>query len=224
MSFNTPDSAEAHSSPIEHCFSRGGKVKRQRADELTELLQEWRGGDRAALDSLLPIVYRELLRLAHFQMRQERPEHTLQSSALVHETYMRLVGLNPPNWESRTHFFAIAAQLMRQILVDHARRYRSGKRGGGVEVLSLEDSDVSEFGTDKGPDIVAIDDALQSLSKIDDRKARVVEMRFFGGLNFEEIAEVLKVSAATVARDWSTARAWLHREISRSKPDSAFDH
>ena len=196
-------------------------MKRERADELTELLQEWRSGDRAALNSLLPIVYRELLRLARFQMRRERPEHTLQSSALVHEAYMRLVGLNAPKWESRTHFFAIAAQLMRQILVDHARRYRSGKRGGGVEVLSLEDSDVSEFGTGKEPDIVAIDDALQSLAKIDERKARVVEMRFFGGLNFEEIAEVLKVSAATVARDWSTARAWLHREISRSNSDSA---
>ena len=190
-------------------------MKDETPEELTQLLQEWRGGNRTALDSILPIVYRELLRLARFQMRQERPGHTLQSSGLVHETYMRLVGMNLPDWESRNHFFAIAAQLMRQILVDHARRYRARKRAGSWDVLSLDDSGV-EFGTDHEPDIITIDDALQALAKIDERKARVVEMRFFGGLNFDEIAQVLSISAVTVARDWSTARAWLHREIGRT--------
>jgi RNA polymerase sigma factor (TIGR02999 family) len=149
-------------------------------------------------------------------MRGERPGHTLQSSALVHEAYLRLVEMNPPDWESRSHFFAIAAQLMRQILVDHARRYRARKRGGSCNMLSLDDSEIIGLGTVNEPDIIAIDDALQTLAKFDERKARVVEMRFFGGLNSEEIGQVLRVSAVTVSRDWSTARAWLHREMSRT--------
>lgn len=188
---------------------------REPIGEITQLLQGWRGGDRKALDALLPVVYRELRRLAHFQLRKERPDHTLQSAALVHEAYVRLVGLNSPQWESRSHFFAIAAQLMRQILVDYARRHRAGKRGGGVSALSLEDATVLSPGKDKGIDVVALDDALKALAQIDARKAQVVELRFFGGLSFEETAEVLKVSAITVSRDWSTARAWLHREMSR---------
>jgi len=190
-------------------------VGREPIGEITQLLQGWRGGDRKALDALLPVVYRELRRLAHFQLRKERPDHTLQSAALVHEAYVRLVGLNSPQWESRSHFFAIAAQLMRQILVDYARRHRAGKRGGGVSALSLEDATVLSPGKDKGIDVVALDDALKALAQIDARKAQVVELRFFGGLSFEETAEVLKVSAITVSRDWSTARAWLHREMSR---------
>jgi RNA polymerase sigma-70 factor (ECF subfamily) len=190
-------------------------VGREPIGEITQLLQGWRGGDRQALDALLPVVYRELRRLAHFQLRKERPDHTLQSAALVHEAYVRLVGLNSPQWESRSHFFAIAAQLMRQILVDYARRHRAGKRGGGVSALSLEDATVLSPGKDKGIDVVALDDALKALAQIDARKAQVVELRFFGGLSFEETAEVLKVSAITVSRDWSTARAWLHREMSR---------
>lgn len=161
------------------------------------------------------MVYKELQRLAHFQLRKERPGHTLQSAALVNEAYLRLLGLNAPQWESRSHFFAIAAQQMRQILVDYARRRQAGKRGGGGGTLSLDDTGLLERGKGRDVDVVALDDAMKALAKIDARKAQVVELRSFGGLNFEEAAEVLKVSAVTVARDWSTARAWLHREMSR---------
>jgi RNA polymerase sigma factor (TIGR02999 family) len=186
--------------------------EKPRAD-ITQLLKVWRSGDRKALDSLLPIVYKELQRLAHFQLRQERADHTLQSAALVNEAYLRLVGLNVPEWESRTHFFAIAAQLMRQILVDYARRHRAGKRGGGEGTLPLEEATL--LTGVKNIDIVALDDALKALAQIDPRKAQVVELRFFGGLSSEEAAEVLNLSAVTVSRDWSTARAWLHREMTR---------
>jgi len=192
---------------------------RDSAGEITLLLQGWRDGDGKSLDSLFPIVYKELRRLAHFQLRHERPDHTLQSSALVNEAYLRLVGLNAPQWEGRSHFFAIAAQQMRQILVDYARCHRAGKRGGGAPTLSLEDAEFSIPGDQKDVDVVALDDALTALAKFDARKAQVVEMRFFGGLNFDETAEVLKISAATVARDWSTARAWLHREMNRDASD-----
>ena len=166
-----------------------------------------------------PSSTRNSQRLAHFQLRKERPDHTLQSAALVNEAYLRLVGLNAPQWEGRSHFYAIAAQQMRQILVDYARRHRAGKRGGAVETLSLDDTGLLEPGKGKDLDVVALDDALKALAKIDPRKAQVVELRFFGGLNFDETAEVLKVSAITVARDWSTARAWLHREMSRDGSD-----
>jgi RNA polymerase sigma factor (TIGR02999 family) len=192
-------------------------VRQERTGEITHLLQGWRAGDRKALDELLPIVYQELQRLARFQLRNERPDHTLQSTALVNEAYLRLAGMNSPRWEGRTHFFAIAAQLMRQILVDYARRHRATKRGGQVETLSLDDSGFFEQGKRRDIDVIALDDALQTLAKIDARKAQVVELRFFGGLNFEETAEVLKVSSITVQRDWSTARAWLHREMSRGR-------
>jgi len=198
---------------------KGSFVGHESAGEITRLLQGWRGGDRKALDALLPVVYKELERLAHFQLRKERPDHTLQSAALVNEAYLRLVGLNAPQWEGRSHFFAIAAQQMRQILVDYARRHRAGKRGGAAETLSLDDSGLLEPGKGRDVDVVALDDALNALAQIDPRKAQVVELRFFGGLNFDETAEVLKVSAVTVARDWSTARAWLHREMSRGTSD-----
>lgn len=188
---------------------------RERTGEITHLLQGWRAGDRSALDELLPVVYEELQRLAHFQLRNERPGHTLQTAALVNEAYLRLVGINAPQWEGRSHFFAIAAQLMRQILVDYARHHRAAKRGGQVETMSFEDTDFFESGKSRDTDVVALDDALKTLAKMDARKAQVVELRFFGGLNFEETAEVLKVSLTTVQRDWSTARAWLHREMSR---------
>ncbi len=188
-------------------------VRQEPTSEITQLLQGWRGGDRKALDALLPVVYKELQRLAHFQLRQERADHTLQSAALVNEAYLRLVGLNPPEWESRTHFFAIAAQLMRQILVDYARRHRAGKRGGGETTLPLEDATMLSRGKDI--DVVALDEALKALAQIDPRKAQVVELRFFGGLSFEETAELLQLSAVTVSRDWNTARAWLHREMKR---------
>jgi RNA polymerase sigma factor (TIGR02999 family) len=181
------------------------------------LLQGWRGGDRTALDALVPVVYKELERLAHFQLRKERPDHTLQTAALVNEAYLRLVGMSSPQWESRTHFFAIAAQLMRQILVDYARRHRAGKRGGQAETLSLDDVGLLQLGKERDIDVVALDDALKALTQLDIRKAKVVELRFFGGLTFEEAAEVLGVSPMTVSRDWSTAKAWLHREIKRGK-------
>ncbi len=187
----------------------------ERSEEITYLLRGWRAGDPNALDALLPIVYKELQRIAHFQMRQERPDHTLQSTALVNEAYLRLVGTNTPEWESRSHFFAIAAQLMRQILVDYARRRRAGKRGAGAHALALDDAVVLSQGQDKGIDVEMLDDALKALHKLDPRKAKVVELRFFGGMTFDETAEVLNISSITVQRDWSTARAWLHRQMHR---------
>jgi len=194
-------------------------VGQERSEEITRLLQGWRSGDREALDALLPIVYKELQRIAHFRLRQERPDHTLQSAALVNEAFLRLVGMNAPQWEGRTHFFGVAARLMRQILVDYARRHRAVKRGAGADALSLDDTIMSSQGQDKDIDVIALDGALKALAQIDPRKAQVVELRFFGGLNFEETAEVLKVSAITAQRDWSTARAWLHREMRRGNPD-----
>ena len=182
-------------------------------DGITKLLQGWRGGDRAALDALVPVVYKELHRLAHCELRKERPDHTLQSTALVHEAYFRLVGQTLPQWESRTHFFAIAAQLMRQILVDYARRHRASKRGSGVCMLTLDDAVV--LPQRKDVDVVAIDDALNTLAEVDPRQSRIVELRFFAGLSLQEISEVMGIATATVQRDWTAARAWLHREISR---------
>ena len=198
---------------------REGSVRQERTEEITHLLQGWRAGDRKALDELLPIVYTELQRLAQFQLRNERPDHTLQTTALVNEAYLRLVSMNSPQWEGRSHFFAIAAQLMRQILVDYARRHRASKRGGHAKTISLDDTGFFENYAGRHLDVVGLDDALKTLAKIDSRKAQVVELRFFGGLNFEETAEVLKVSSITVRRDWSTARAWLHREMSRGRSD-----
>jgi RNA polymerase sigma factor (TIGR02999 family) len=189
-------------------------VEHASSDGVTLLLQEWRGGDRKALDALLPLVYKELRRIAHAHLRNERPDHTLQSAALVNEAFLRLVGIDEPQWESRTHFFAIAAQLMRQILVDYARRHRAEKRGGGVGRVSLED--VTEQPRRQDVDVVALDDALTELAKIDARQSRVVELRFFGGLTLEEISAALAIAPATVQRDWTAARAWLHREMSRS--------
>jgi RNA polymerase sigma-70 factor (ECF subfamily) len=182
-------------------------------NEITQLLKDWRGGDSKALDTLLPRVYKELRRLARHQLRNERADHTLQSGALVHEAYLRLVGASSPQWESRTHFFAIAAQLMRQILVDYARRHGAVKRGGTMYKLPLEDAMAEPRRAEV--DVVALDDALQALARIDERQSRVVELRFFGGLSLNEISEVLEIAPATVQRDWTAARAWLHREMSR---------
>jgi RNA polymerase sigma factor (TIGR02999 family) len=182
---------------------------------VTQLLKEWRSGDPKALDTLLPLVYEELRRLAHFQLRNERPDHTLQSAALVHEAYLRLAGADSPQWESRSHFFAIAAQLMRQILVDYARRHNASKRGGSVCKVSLDDAMAAAQRTDL--DVVALDDALRSLAEMDARQSQVVELRFFGGLSLEEISAVMNIAPATVQRDWTAARAWLHREISRKE-------
>ncbi len=180
------------------------------------LLRAWSEGDRAALDRLTPIVYDELRRLASRYMKGERTGHSLQTTALVNEAYMRLVDYKSMQWQNRAHFFAVSAQLMRRILVDHARRHNL-KRGGGVQHVSLEDTAV--VGGDRAADLGALDDALHALAQIDPRKVQVVEMRFFGGLSVEETAEVLKVSPVTVMRDWSTAKAWLYRELTGGATD-----
>ena len=178
--------------------------------EVSGLLRAWGDGDRDALDRLTPVVYDELRRLARRYMRGERPGHSLQTTALVNEAYMRLVDYKSMQLQNRAHFFAVSAQLMRRILVDHARRHNL-KRGGGVQHVSLEETAIVE--DDRPADLVALDDAMNALARIDPRKVQVVEMRFFGGLSVEETAEVLKVSPVTVMRDWSTAKAWLYREL-----------
>jgi RNA polymerase sigma factor (TIGR02999 family) len=179
--------------------------------DVNRLLQAWSDGDQSALDKLAPIVYDELRRLAAHYMQQERTGHSLQATALVNEAYLRLVDYKRMRWENRAHFFAVSAQLMRRILVDHARK-RNLKRGAGYEHVVLEDTAMIGEGQDET--MVALDEAVQALSRMDARKAQVVELRFFGGLSVEETAEVLKVSPITVLRDWKTARAWLYREIS----------
>jgi RNA polymerase sigma factor (TIGR02999 family) len=184
--------------------------------EVSGLLRAWSEGDRAALDRLTPIVYDELRRLASRYMRGERTDHSLQTTALVNEAYMRLVDYKSMQWQNRAHFFAVSAQLMRRILVEHARRHNL-KRGGGVQHVSFEDT--AEVGGDRAADLGALDDALDALARIDPRKVQVVEMRFFGGLSVEETAEVLKVSPVTVMRDWSTAKAWLYRELAGETND-----
>jgi RNA polymerase sigma factor (TIGR02999 family) len=188
-------------------------VGQNSTNQITKLLQGWQGGDRAALDALVPVVYKELRRLAHCELRKERPDHTLQSASLVNEAYLRLFRMQPPRWEGRTHFFAVAAQLMRQILVDYARRHRASKRGSGVCVLTLDDA--VALSPRKEMDVIAIDDALHALAEVDPRQSRVVELRFFAGLSLEETSEAMGIATATVQRDWTAARAWLHREISR---------
>ena len=179
--------------------------------QVTQLLAAWGDGDGAALDKLMPLVNEELRRLAHHYMRGEDPGNTMQTSALVNEAYLRLVDQTNPHWQNRAHFFAISAQLMRQILVDYARKRRSRKRGGDVRQVSLdEEMIVSE---ERSANVVALDDALKNLAEIDPRKSRIVELRFFGGLSIEETAEVLQISPGTVMRDWTLAKAWLRREI-----------
>ena len=184
--------------------------------DISGILRAWGDGDQSALDRLTPIVYDELHRLARRYMKQERPGHSLQTSALVNEAYLRLVNYERMEWQNRAHFFAVSAQLMRRILVDHARRHNL-KRGGGVEHVALEEAAV--VGGGQGPDLVALDDAMNALAQIDPRKVQVVEMRFFGGLSVEETAEVLKVSTITVKRDWRLARAWLYRELTGETTD-----
>jgi len=180
-------------------------------EDVSALLRAWSDGDQRALDRLAPIVYDELRRLAGHYLNRERAGHSLQATALVNEAYLRLVDYKRMHWENRAHFFAVSAQLMRRILVDHARRHNL-KRGGDVEHVALEDSAV--VGGGRPENLVVLDDAMKALARIDSRKAQVVELRFFGGLSVEETAEVLKVSPVTVMRDWSTARAWLYREMS----------
>jgi RNA polymerase sigma factor (TIGR02999 family) len=183
--------------------------------QVTDLLAQWRAGDREALDSLMPLVYEELRHLARHYLRQERPDHTLQSTALVHEAFMRLVGQNPSEWKSRAHFYGIAARLMRQILVDHARNRRAAKRGGNSLKLTLNEALAGSKGKDL--DILALDDALNNLAQLNPQQSHIVELRFFSGLSIEDTSEVLGVSPATVKRNWTTARAWLFREMNQSE-------
>jgi RNA polymerase sigma factor (TIGR02999 family) len=184
--------------------------------EVSQLLRAWSGGDQNALETLTPIVYDELHRLARRHMRRERPGHSLQTTALVNEAYLRLVDYKRMQWQNRAHFFAVSAQLMRRILVENARRHNL-KRGVGLQQVSLEEAAV--MGGGRTTDLVALDDAMHALEQLDPRKVQVVELRFFGGLSVEETAEVLKVSAVTVMRDWSTAKAWLYRELAGGTGD-----
>ena len=183
-----------------------------RRHDVTELLRSWRQGDAAALDQLVPLVHGELRRVARSHIRRERPGHTLQATALVHEVYLRLVGLDRLTLNDRTHFFAVAATLMRQILVDHARRKRADKRGGAVTMMSLDE--VMPASQASIVDVLALDQALDALSDRDARQCRVVELRFFAGLSIDETAHAIGVSAATVEREWAMAKAWLHRRLS----------
>ena len=181
---------------------------------VTELLVAWNHGDDEALQSLLPLIYDELRRLARNYMHREAPNHTLQTTALVHEAYIRLVKQKDANWQNRTHFFAASAQSMRHILVDMARGRNRQRRGGGNPHLSLDD--VAVFSPERASEIVALDDALTALAKLDERKTRIVELRFFAGLSTRETAEVLKVSEATVEREWKRAKAWLSCELNKT--------
>ena len=181
--------------------------------EVTRLLLAWSDGDRGALDQLMPLVYSELRRMAHRRLGAERPGHTLRSTALVNEVYLRLVDQNQLQWQNRAHFFAVAAQLMRHILVDYARARQNAKRGGKAVKVPLEGA--AEISSERSTELVALDDALTSLAEFDQRRSKIVELRFFGGLSIEETAEVLGVSPGTVMRDWTLAKAWLQREISR---------
>jgi len=184
--------------------------------QVTLLLLDARSGNGEALDLLIPIVYDELRRLAAHYLRDERAAATLQPTALVHEAYMRLVAQDMPEWECRSHFYGVAAHLMRQILVDHARRHRSQKRGGGISPVPLEE--VLAFAPGKSDDVLALDEALNSLAAVDERKCRVIELRFFGGLSVDETARALNVSVGTIGREQRLAEAWLHRRLSQLSP------
>ena len=194
-------------------MSEDAAVPQRRTQSVTELLTLWCEGDESALEQLTPLVHAELHRLARRQMRNERPGHTLQTTAVVNEAYVRLIDLTRVRWQDRTHFFAMAARLMRRILVDYARSHAAEKRGGGVISVTLDDAVVG--GAEPRTDLVALDDALQTLAQLDERKSQVVELRFFGGLSVQETADALGVSRETVMRDWQFAKKWLLREVSR---------
>ena len=182
---------------------------------VTELLARWRSGDQNALDALMPLVYSELRQLAQHYLRRERSDHTLQSTALVHEAYLRLAGQSPPQWQNRAHFFGIAAHLMRQILVEHARGRGAAKRGGGATRITLDESlgMSMAIAQQNEVDVIVLDKALHDLTELDAQQGRIVELRFFGGLTIEDTSEVLGISPATVKREWVTARAWLFRAM-----------
>lgn len=186
------------------------------AIQITQLLQSWRHGDEAAIDKLMPLVYDELHSMARRYMSDEKPGHTLQATALVNEAYLRLVNASGADWQNRTHFFAVSAQVMRRILVDWARSRHAAKRGNDVPALELDEALAVPLKT--GADLVAVDDALKALTLLDSRKSQIVELRFFGGLSVKETAEVLKVSEETVHRDWRLAKSWLRRELGKEQP------
>jgi RNA polymerase sigma factor (TIGR02999 family) len=186
---------------------------------ITQLLLAWRDGDRAALDNLIPLVEKELRRLASYYMRRQRPGHTLQTSALVNEAYLRLIDYKNMNWQNRAHFFAMAAQAMRRVLVDHVRSRNYVKRGGGVQMVQLDEAAV--MAQEKARELIELDDALMEFEKIDSRKSRIVEMRYFGGMSVKETAEVLEISEITVIREWNAAKRWLLRELSNRESNDA---
>lgn len=181
-------------------------------NEVTELLIKWTRGDQRALDELMPVIHSELRRLARRYMARERPGHTLQTTALINEAYLRLVDQQGVDWQDRAHFFAVAAQVMRHILVDHARKYHADKRGAGAQKVPLDDVVVAN--QERAAELVALDDALGELANLDSRQCQIVELRFFGGLTVEETAEVLKIAPITVMREWRAARAWLREKCS----------
>jgi RNA polymerase sigma factor (TIGR02999 family) len=191
--------------------------KTPKQHEITQLLAEWSDGNQSALDELYPLVYDELHRLARRYMSREREGHTLQTTALINEAYVRLVDQRNVHWANRSHFFAISAQIMRRILIDHARRHAYAKRGGGAQQVSLDEAAIVT--RTAGAELLRLDEALKSLAETDPRRSQVVELRYFGGLNNEEIAGVLNISENTVTRDWNMARAWLHQQLSESSPN-----
>src|ERR1700735_3111078 len=199
--------------PLPKRGSRGDDMAEDRSGQVTELLQHWRQGDEKALHALVPLVYKELHRLAHYHLQSERPDHTLQSTALVHEAYLRMMGSQPIQFQNRAHFIAVASRLMRQGLVDYARKRRAGKRDGGCRIAFEFAEALPVIGD---AELLALDDALDELSRIDERQGKIVEMKFFGGLSAPEISSVLGISRATVDRDWATARVWLHRQMRRT--------
>jgi RNA polymerase sigma-70 factor (ECF subfamily) len=183
--------------------------------DVTELLLEWQQGDKCALDKLTPLVYDELRRIAHRYVQRERDGHTLQTTALVNEAYVRLVGGQRIEWQNRAHFFAVTAQVMRHILIDHARRRQYAKHGGEAQRVSFDDASV--MSPERAAELVALDEALDELARLDARKGCVVELRYFGGLSLEETADVLEISVMTVRRDWRAAKAWLYRALGGDK-------
>ncbi|MEW6127907.1 MAG: sigma-70 family RNA polymerase sigma factor [Acidobacteriota bacterium] len=180
--------------------------------DVTQLLVDWQGGEPQALEELLPLVYQELHRLADHYLRRERVGHTLQATALINEAYLRIIDQKAVNWQNRAHFIGVAAQMMRRILVDHARSHLYAKRGGGAQKLTI-DAAIELPQQERDLDLVALDDALQRLEQIDPKQSKIIELRFFGGLTIEETAEVLKISPATIKREWNWAKAWLYREL-----------
>jgi RNA polymerase sigma factor (TIGR02999 family) len=189
------------------------------SQQITHLLLAWGNGDQAALEQLMPLVYDELRRVAARHLRRQRPDHTLQTTALVNEAYLRLIDSSQVRWQNRAHFFAVSAQLMRRILVDFARSRNYQKRGGGAEQVSLDEALV--VAPERSADLLALDEALTRLAELNPRQAQVVELRYFGGLSEEEAAEALKVSLRTIQRDWNLARLWLYRELSKGDGDDA---